>query len=115
MQNLGDQLKKTDDGSWNSKDLEGNVRAGGSDNVNTNSKIDAKPSCLEKGVEHGGVMCPYEDNNGGGNFGEEELVPSDISEHGHGPLSSLETWPSYDSGGLLDQSCSSSYWFNSWT
>ncbi|XP_059462232.1 homeobox-leucine zipper protein ATHB-12-like [Corylus avellana] len=115
LQNLGDLLGKKHDGSGNSKGLEGSSRASGSDNVNIISETKAKQSCLQKGVEHGGVTCPREDKNDIGNSGEEGHILLNMTEHGHGSLASLEKWYNYDSGGMLDQLCSSSYWFNSWT
>jgi hypothetical protein len=48
------------------------------------------------------------------NFGEEGHTQLNMNEHGHGSLASLEKWHNYDLGGMLDQLCSSSYWFNSW-
>jgi hypothetical protein len=115
LQNLGDLLGKNHDGSGNSEGLEGSSRVGGSDNVNINSETKEKQSCLKKGVEQGGVMCPREDKNDIGNFGEEGHRLLNMTEHGHGSLASLEKWYSYDSGGMFDQLCSSPYWFNSWT
>jgi hypothetical protein len=49
------------------------------------------------------------------NFGEEGHIQLNMNEHGHGSLASLEKWHNYNSGGMLDQLCSSSCWFNSWT
>ena len=110
MQNLGDLLEKNHDGSGNSKGLEGISRVSGSDNINIKSETKAKQSCLQKEVEHGS-----EDKNDIGNHGEEGHILLNMTEHGHGSLASLEKWYNSDSGGMLDQLCSSSYWFNSLT
>ncbi|KAB1205147.1 Homeobox-leucine zipper protein ATHB-7 [Morella rubra] len=114
LQSLGDLLEKTRDGNGESKDFGGNSRVCRSDTVSSNSEPEAKPSCLTKELELKGQMCLHEDKNSVGSFGEQTYGHLNMTEP-YGPLASLETWYNHDSGGLLDPSCSSSYWLNSWS
>ncbi|KAF5442668.1 hypothetical protein F2P56_035301 [Juglans regia] len=118
LQNLGDLLGENHDGNGesSSKGLEGNSTvAGRSDDGSSDSETKAKSSCLQKGMEHKGVMFPYEEENGVGSFGGGGHGFLNMNEP-HGPLASLdEGYSTYDSGGLLDHLCSSSYWLNSWS
>lgn len=115
LQNLGDLLSENHDGNGeiSSKGLEGNSTAGRSDDGSSDSETKAKSSCFQKGMEHKGVMIPNEEENGVGSFGEEGHGFLNRTEP-NGPLASLDEWYStYDSGGLLDHLCGSSYWLNS--
>ncbi|KAK7834616.1 homeobox-leucine zipper protein athb-7 [Quercus suber] len=88
--------------------LEGNSAVCTSNNVNTNSETKAKLNCFQEGMEGSAVMCPHEDKTGVGNL-EEGQGLLNVTEHVHVPFASLEKWYTYDSCGLLDQLCSSSY------
>ena len=109
MQILGDLLEKTHGGNEDSKGLEGNGAVCKSNNVNINSETKAKLNCFQEGMEGSAVMCPHEDKTGIGNFEEKGQGLLNVTEHVHVPFASLEKWYTYDSCGLLDQLCSSSY------
>lgn len=108
LQILGDLLEKTHGGNEHSNGLEGNSAVCTSNNVNTNSETKAKLNCFQEGMEGSAVMCPHEDKTGVGNL-EEGQGLLNVTEHVHVPFASLEKWYTYDSCGLLDQLCSSSY------
>ncbi|XP_030933107.1 homeobox-leucine zipper protein ATHB-7-like isoform X4 [Quercus lobata] len=99
---------------WKSKQIENEYKTLKDNYDNLASQFESlkkeKQSLLiQEGMEGSAVMCPHEDKTGIRNFEEEGQGLLNVTEHVHVPFASLEKWYTYDSCGLLDQLCSSSY------
>ncbi|XP_057488988.1 homeobox-leucine zipper protein ATHB-12-like [Actinidia eriantha] len=115
MQELSDLLEQNHDQDSRSKDLERESTPGGSDGGDTRRDLKTKPSCFKECSDR---ALTYSDDDDGGNAEPCPQEEAEILNNGSkvdGSLVLPEKWCSFDSGGLLDQSCGNSNWWEFWT
>ncbi|KAF8379943.1 hypothetical protein HHK36_027408 [Tetracentron sinense] len=115
LQKLSDLLEKSQKESrCCGSGLAGNSTDGDSENGDTKCESDVKPRLLLEGSDHRVVVGSDDEKRKNPDyFGkEEEADLLHMAEPTDGSLTSPENWCSFDSDGLLDQSCSSSQWWD---
>ncbi|KAA8540082.1 hypothetical protein F0562_026774 [Nyssa sinensis] len=116
FQKLSDLLKNPQDGGSGSKDLRGSSTDGGSDNGDICFEFKTKPSCLNDRLAQGVDMCSDDDQRGNvGYFGQEDGAELLNKGEQDGSLASPEKWGNFALGGVFDQPCGSSNWWDFWT
>ncbi|KAL6972156.1 hypothetical protein U1Q18_031844 [Sarracenia purpurea var. burkii] len=114
LHKLSDLLENRHDGGDKGKDLGGNSSSGGFDIGDNNGDFKTKPNGLDDGSDRGAVAYSDDDERGNEkNFlGEEAELPNTT---GCISLAMPEKLCNFDSGGVFDQSCGGSNWWEFWT